>query len=369
MKNQCDINSFIRGGKRKNVIYAWVPLFLVLLLCNPSIGWSMASEWEKANQSDIMMGKRIYSVSCILCHGSKGQGDGPASIFIGPYSHPRPRDFTRGVFKFRSTESGELPKLSDLMRTIAYGIPGYMPSFKHLGDEGLRQVALYITAEFIQEELPLEITGEPIKEAGLGLRDSGPVESRSTTLDAEIGRIELYKGITTVLNEIARNSVTAVAPRENPKPTLDLYKEIIIVLNNMIEKLDLNMTINNSERSEDLHNKPAQAKSNYSKSVAVSRGKKVFHEMQCITCHGINGRGARTNMRDERGLPVMAANLAKPESFGNGNTPEDVYRTIMTGLNGTPMPSYSDLFEGNDEQAWDLVAYIGSLQDKYPATP
>ncbi|GEM_PF-5490326 len=44
MKEQCNINSVIGGVMRKPVIYAWVPLFLVLFLCNPSIGWSMASD-------------------------------------------------------------------------------------------------------------------------------------------------------------------------------------------------------------------------------------------------------------------------------------------------------------------------------------
>ncbi|MEK6589583.1 MAG: DUF3365 domain-containing protein, partial [Nitrospinota bacterium] len=72
---------------------------------------------------DVWEGKRVerylYALhvkeDCLFCHGSKGRGDGAASIFIGPYSHPRPNDFTRGVFKFRSTESGQLPTLSDLM--------------------------------------------------------------------------------------------------------------------------------------------------------------------------------------------------------------------------------------------------------------
>src|SRR3990172_12629488 len=72
---------------------------------------------EDAGAMDISMGKMVYTMSCIYCHGAKGRGDGAASIFIGPYMHPRPNDFTQGIFKFRSTPSGELPMLAGLMRT------------------------------------------------------------------------------------------------------------------------------------------------------------------------------------------------------------------------------------------------------------
>jgi DMSO reductase family type II enzyme heme b subunit len=42
-----------------------------------------------------------------------------------------------------------------------------------------------------------------------------------------------------------------------------------------------------------------------------------------------------------------------------GASPEDIYRTFMTGLDGTPMPSFiDDLVE---EQRWQLVHYIQSL--------
>jgi len=36
-----------------------------------------------------------------------------------------------------------------------------------------------------------------------------------------------------------------------------------------------------------------------------------------------------------------------------------VYRTLMTGLSGTPMPSYADSLE--PDQAWDLAYFVLSL--------
>ena len=44
-----------------------------------------------------------------------------------------------------------------------------------------------------------------------------------------------------------------------------------------------------------------------------------------------------------------------------GSEPEDIYRTLMTGLAGTPMPSYVDALE--PDQAWDLVYYVLSLSN------
>lgn len=188
---------------------------------------AFGGEEAKGSALDIEKGKRIYSISCVLCHGSKGKGDGPASVFIGPYSHPRPNDFTRGVFKYRSTESGDLPTFSDLTRTIRYGIPGYMPSFKHLTEDGIRQVALYISDTFIEDEL----SSQPMDSL------NAPAPPKPKPGSEESARVELYKGIAIILNNIAKNSLTAVKEEKNPERTLNMYKQIIAALNGMVSHL------------------------------------------------------------------------------------------------------------------------------------
>lgn len=65
-------------------------------------------------------GKVIYFRRCSFCHGLLGDGEGPAAAYLDP----RPRDFTLGTFKFRSTESGELPTDEDLFATISRGLAG-----------------------------------------------------------------------------------------------------------------------------------------------------------------------------------------------------------------------------------------------------
>ncbi len=95
----------------------------------------------------VEKGKLIYYKRCSFCHGLQGDGDGPAAKFMDP----RPRDFTSGTYKFRTTSSGELPTDEDLFRTISRGLTGTpMQSFDSdriksgLSEEERWQVIYYI---------------------------------------------------------------------------------------------------------------------------------------------------------------------------------------------------------------------------------
>ena len=66
----------------------------------------------------LVLGREVYRARCAGCHGSTGDGNGPAATFL----FPRPRDFTLGVFKFRTTPSGSLPTDGDLYRTVTRGV-------------------------------------------------------------------------------------------------------------------------------------------------------------------------------------------------------------------------------------------------------
>ena len=61
-----------------------------------------------------------YRRYCATCHGARGNGLGPAAAFLAP----RPRDFTTGAFKFRSTPSGALPTDDDILLVITQGLRG-----------------------------------------------------------------------------------------------------------------------------------------------------------------------------------------------------------------------------------------------------
>jgi mono/diheme cytochrome c family protein len=94
----------------------------------------------------------------------------------------------------------------------------------------------------------------------------------------------------------------------------------------------------------------------------VARGRQLYADAECLACHGERGRGdgpSAPTLKDSRALPIAATDLTRPARFKNGSRPEDVYRTLMTGLAGTPMPSYGDSL--TPEQAWDLVYFVLSL--------
>lgn len=86
-------------------------------------------------------GKDLFARECSACHGTLGAGDGPASTFLDPL----PRDFTKKVFKFRTTESGKPPLPEDVLATLERGLPGSaMPSFAFLPLEERRRAAAYV---------------------------------------------------------------------------------------------------------------------------------------------------------------------------------------------------------------------------------
>ena len=78
--------------------------------------FTFAQETPEVSES----GKEVYEESCAHCHGIEGRGDGSAAENL----LPRPRDFTGGVYKIRSTESGQLPTDQDLFDIISKGMPG-----------------------------------------------------------------------------------------------------------------------------------------------------------------------------------------------------------------------------------------------------
>lgn len=90
---------------------------------------------------DVEAGKRLYQQRCLGCHGPEGKGDGAAASFVVP----RPRDFTGGQYKIRTTASGELPRDEDIFKVITEGMPGTsMPGWTILSESERWQLVAYI---------------------------------------------------------------------------------------------------------------------------------------------------------------------------------------------------------------------------------
>lgn len=112
-------------------------------------------------------GKPLYELHCLPCHGEKGQGDGKAAVLL----YPKPRDFSRGLFKVRTTPSGSLPTDQDLFDTLDRGMPGSaMPAFSQLPVPQRWALVSYLKTlveayQYRQPEPPVRVSPAPVKTA------------------------------------------------------------------------------------------------------------------------------------------------------------------------------------------------------------
>jgi cytochrome c oxidase cbb3-type subunit 2 len=191
----------------------------------------------------------VYQKACAACHGENGDGMGQGAAPL----NPKPRDFTSGLYKFRTTELGELPTDADLLRTVTEGIPHtQMPAFRHvLTAQERADVVAYIK------------------------------NFSSDFADAEEDPIEV----------------------EVPEP-------------------------------------PA------STAAFVAEGKNIYMALDCWSCHGAQGRGdgnAAKGLVDGWGQPIKPMNLTRTR-YKTGADAWNIYRTLHSGLNGTPMSAFGGAF-------------------------
>ena len=209
-------------------------------------------------------GKKLYLKYCSQCHAEKGDGEG----YAAPHLRPRPRDFTVGKFKIRTTPSGALPTHQDLVSIIKRGMPyTSMPAWPTLSDTQVSDLAYFLT-----------------------------------TFSPDFSK-----------------------PENVPQPV-------------------------------PLPSAPTGTKE------SIELGKKLYEENGCVKCHGPLGRGdgpSAPTLKDDWDVPIRPADLAQSWTFRGGSSREDIFRSMSTGLNGTPMPSFVDAL--TPEQRWAITDFIVSL--------
>jgi cytochrome c oxidase cbb3-type subunit I/II len=245
----------------------WRDLFEPQLFEVSSVAMPKSKEW-------IAYGKREYEQRCAGCHGVEGDGNGSSATFM---YQTRPRDFTKGVFKFRDTPSDSLPTDGDLLRTITRGVRGTaMPSWHMLPDKARLALVQYIKYE-------------------LAVDRSDPKQPFAHFIE------------------------------DKPKPPLLIGEP------------------------------PALS------TEVIAHGAEIWRQAKCWECHGKNGKGdgeKAPGLKDDNMFPIPPANLTLGQ-LKSGPQVRDIFRTISTGLSGTPMPSYSASF--NEADRWALAYYVLSL--------
>jgi len=103
---------------------------------------------------------------------------------------------------------------------------------------------------------------------------------------------------------------------------------------------------------------------------AIAEGKELYAKMNCFTCHGDTGRGdgqSAATLVDDSASKIKPRDFGNPSLFKGGYATKEIVRTILTGLNGTPMVSFDNALK--KEEAWKLAYYIETLLRPVAAGP
>ncbi|HEX4130271.1 MAG TPA: cytochrome c [Pirellulales bacterium] len=290
----------------------------------------------------------LYRRHCVHCHGITGDGAGPTAQFLMPY----PRDYRRGLYKFKSTERSAKPTHADLKRVLLDGIAGTaMPSFALLPDDEVEALVEYVKY--------LSIRGEV--ELAMGIT----VYNEEDALDMS------HDGLAKYVSDVANGQYGWAAAEQQ-----------VIQVPDHPQVADRNQWLAAGE--------------------ALFRGPKA----QCMKCHGPTalGDGSEVALFDDWNKDKRQAELeriiseerAKGEEVGKlqndlhislhtyllpeqqvqprnlrlgiyrfGRSPADMYRRVHAGINGTPMPG-GFIKAGNPanlkpEEIWQIIDYIRTL--------
>lgn len=231
-----------------------------LALAALTLAAGVAAGQNRTVEPPVTAAYAVYQQSCATCHGDRGDGRGSFSDFL----LPRPRDFSRGVYKLRSTPAGTLPLDADLARTISYGVPG----------TAMRGWGATLGPQLVSE------------------------------------LVQLVKGFSPRFRREAPGAPVPIPPA------------------------------------------PAAA--------TAARGAEVYERLACGRCHGATGRGDGAEaggLKHLDGSALALPDFSRRGAFKAGETDEDAYRSLATGLDGTPMHAVPL----SDEERWSLVRYLTAL--------
>jgi cytochrome c oxidase cbb3-type subunit 2 len=136
------MTSWLIGPRALRAMSRGCLFVLIVLLCVAPTGSVRAAAQDVGTEAQRESGKKLYLKYCSQCHSEKGDGEG----YAAPHLRPRPRNFTTGKFKVRTTPNGALPAHQDLVNIIRRGMPyTSMPAWPNLADQEVSDLAYFIT--------------------------------------------------------------------------------------------------------------------------------------------------------------------------------------------------------------------------------
>ena len=93
----------------------------------------------------------------------------------------------------------------------------------------------------------------------------------------------------------------------------------------------------------------------------VAQGQTLYDQLGCAACHGKTGQGngpSAQGLKDDWGWTIWPSDL-RWRPLKRGSDVREAYLTLLTGVSGTPMPSYGSSLD--TQQAWALAYYLESL--------
>ncbi len=94
--------------------------------------------------------------------------------------------------------------------------------------------------------------------------------------------------------------------------------------------------------------------------LSIAHGKKLYKQLRCGRCHGEDGSKEEKlsgTLKNFRGNPSFVYDLRRETSYKSGSSGNEIYRTLITGLDGSPMNAYDYL---SDLERWNLIHFLQS---------
>ena len=255
-------------------------------------------------------GAGIYQHRCAVCHGEEGLGDGPAAEHL----YPRPRDFSLGLFKYKTSPGTLPPRDEDLFNTIKHG---------------------------------LDATGMPGWSGILS--------------DAQIrGLIPIIKGFDIALTW---------APEEAPDEAFDTegrYTKTDFIKTSEVEPTEgrVAFSADSIARGKERFLKACKECHGEAGRGNITSGKRLEDDW-----------GFRIWPRDlTKPWTWRASNVAGDDDAARDATIANIYTRLSIGIPGTPMPAHRAVEEGNEdplslEDRWHVSNFVYSLRENAPPAP